>query len=291
MEDFERFLRAVLNDHLDSKEGFKKNGSSPLHLSDSIQYSLLAPGRRIRPRLLLKCAEMLGFSAQDVFPAAAAIEMIHCFTLIHDDLPCMDNDDFRRGQPSNHKKFGESTALLAGDALIALAVEVFLESKVDFQFLKTGLKRLTWAMGPRGVIGGQAAESLLGKASGIDELIQMHRQKTGALFSAAILIPKDFAGISDESTEGVILHRFADALGLAFQVADDLEDDGETSIAPSTSILSHLSRTEAGTAARNRLGSATEQVCQQWGSHAGFLNEISDEVIQKIKKAGGIPSS
>ena len=281
--NLEEKLRQALDRYL-----IKNDGSTPQHLAESIRYSLLSPGKRIRPRLLLECAEMLGLSLEAALPAALALEMVHCFTLIHDDLPCMDDDDFRRGMPSNHKKFGEGIALLAGDALMALAVDVFLDSQVQSDRLLTGLRRLTWAMGPRGVIGGQAAEDLLHQNSQLEDLRQMHRQKTGALFSAALLIPKDFAGISDDSELGRSILAFADELGLAFQVADDLEDadtPGEGVQQDPTSILFFQSKEEAAQSMRTALALAAENLLRHWGDRAQALTEISDEVIQKIERA------
>ena len=284
------FLGAISSAHSSTNSSTRSSqspfGSTPQSLAESIRYSLLAPGKRIRPRLLLGCAEMLGLPARTAMPAAVTLEMLHCFTLIHDDLPCMDNDDFRRGLPSNHKKFDESTALLAGDALMALAVEVFLESPVQPALLLKGLKRLTWAMGPRGVIGGQAAEATLHENSQLDDLKTMHRQKTGALFVASLLIPQDFCAIPDQSPEGLALLSFADSLGLAFQMADDLEDeiaDNKPALRKTSSILFYLSSKDAAQMASQSLSSATEQISRIWKEKASPLTQIAEEVLNKIK--------
>jgi geranylgeranyl diphosphate synthase type II len=282
----EKFLEKQLKDTLEHYL-IQADGKTPLNLAESIRYSLLAPGKRIRPRLLLSCAEMLGLSAASTTPAALALEMLHCFTLIHDDLPCMDNDDFRRGMPSNHKKFGENMALLAGDALMILAVDLFLDSKIaDAQALRSGLKRFIWAAGPRGVIGGQASESLLGKHSSLEDLRQMHYQKTGTLFSAALLIPKDFAGISDDSEAGRTLISFAYELGVAFQIADDLEDANPKG--QPTHILFYISASEASQITLRNLNAACDQLVQIWGEKAQGLKQISNEVLKKIETAMGI---
>jgi geranylgeranyl diphosphate synthase type II len=224
---------------------------------------------------------MLGLTFEAALPAALALEMVHCFTLIHDDLPCMDDDDFRRGMPSNHKKFGESTALLAGDALMAQAIDTFMDSQVEPQRLLDGLRVLVWAMGPKGVIAGQAAESLLDSNSSLDDLESMHRLKTGALFSAALLIPKNFAGISDESSLGRALIQFADELGLAFQMADDLEDH---EVSEATSILFYLSAEKASQRTIQKLQHASQALLEAWGPKAAGLKKIADEVILKIEK-------
>lgn len=265
----------------------KTDGKTPPNLQESIRYSLLAPGKRIRPRILMACAEMLELPQEVALPSALALEMIHCFTLIHDDLPCMDNDDFRRGRPSNHKVFGEGIALLAGDALIALAWDVFLQvgkdagKSVPASYLLEGVKRLNWAMGPRGVIGGQAAESLLHPGSSIEELRQMHAQKTGALFSAALLIPMDLAGIQEESQEGRLIRDFASELGLAFQVADDLED-AASDVGKPTSILFFLSPEEARKQTLQGLQRTAEGLRSHWGEKARPVLKIAQEVSGKL---------
>ena len=281
----EKLLERTLQSHLGQ--------STPLNLADSIRYSLLAPGKRIRPRLMLACAEMLGVSTKAITPAALALEMIHCFTLIHDDLPCMDDDDFRRGLPSNHKKFGEGLALLAGDGLLALAMEVFLDSalegSVKTEAVHQGLKRLLRAVGPQGVIGGQAAESLLHSKSTLKDVQHMHSLKTGALFEAAILVPKDFACISDTEDRGRALISFAHELGLAFQVADDLEDELEDDLKGNevtpTSVLYYLSRVEAAERTATSLNQIQKALTQHWGAQAFHLNAFADEILRKIESA------
>jgi geranylgeranyl diphosphate synthase type II len=274
--DLETILKTSLERHL-----YRNQEKTPTHLADSIRYSLLSPGKRIRPRMLLACSSMIGLNPETVMPAALALEMIHCFTLIHDDLPCMDNDDFRRGLPSNHKKFDESTALLAGDALMALAIDMFLDTPVEGAFLHAGLRRLTWAMGPRGVIGGQAAESTLNSDSSIEDLEWMHAQKTGALFSAALLIPKDFAGIPDDSPAGKSIQQFAYRLGLAFQTADDLEDMSEKD--QPTHILFYLPAQEVYRKTIQDLNDVSDQLFQQFGERSLELRRIANEVIAKIQ--------
>ncbi|MFZ9596512.1 MAG: polyprenyl synthetase family protein [Bdellovibrionia bacterium] len=280
--DFEAHLKATFEKFLD-----RSDGKVPPNLAESMAYSLLSPGKRIRPRLMLTCGAMLGLKASELIPAAISLEMIHCFTLIHDDLPCMDDDDFRRGRPSNHKQFGEALALLAGDALLSLAFDVFLESPVSPLRLKEGLKHLCWASGPRGVIGGQAAEALLHSQSSFDELKAMHLQKTGALFQAAILIPAAFAEVPHASPQDQALKVFSECLGFAFQIADDLEDAGGSSQGaqdPSKdprSILSHFSFEQAQAWIRENLRPATDELKRLWLDQSLGLVTISDEVIRK----------
>jgi geranylgeranyl diphosphate synthase type II len=279
--DLEKALQSALERHLTSPDG-----RTPSNLAESIRYSLLAPGKRIRPRLALACARMIGLGEAAALPAALAIEMIHCFTLIHDDLPCMDNDDFRRGRPSNHKIYGEGIALLAGDALILAALDVLTEAAphVSAPAFARALRRFAWASGPRGVIGGQAAENLLTESSVIAELEQMHAMKTGALFSAALLMPKDLAGISDTESRGHAIARFAAELGLAFQVADDLEDAEKEATKP-TSVLFYLPEEKVRMRTLERLGSATEELQSAWGDEASAeLAGISREVRKSLGK-------
>jgi geranylgeranyl diphosphate synthase, type II len=256
----------------------------PMHLAESIRYSLLAPGKRIRPRLVLACARMTGLSLGAAIPAALAIEMIHCFTLIHDDLPCMDNDDFRRGKPSNHRKFGEATALLAGDSLLALAFEAFADAsvRVSADHFICALRRLAWATGPRGVIGGQSAESTLNERSSIDDVRTVHAGKTGALFIASLLVPADLAGVNIETAGGAAIAFYATELGLAFQTVDDLEDAQATSAHTPTSILSHVSAHDAAQTAHSRLTDAMESLASQWGDASKQLNAIANEVLTRL---------
>jgi geranylgeranyl diphosphate synthase type II len=271
----------------DSNPRSKSESPTPRNLAESIRYSLLAPGKRIRPRLALAAARMIGLDTKAALPAGLAIEMIHCFTLIHDDLPCMDDDDVRRGRPSNHKAHGEAIALLAGDALMMLALETLAEAApyVRPENFMRALKRFAWASGPRGVIGGQAAESLLGAHSRIEELALMHAQKTGALFSASLLLPKDLAGITElgEGERSHALERFAAQLGLAFQVADDLED-GEKEAALPTSILFYLTADEARSQTLQGLEGALSDLQKAWGPPAtSELAAITAEVIRALK--------
>ena len=267
------------------------DGEAPDPLAQAIRYSLLAPGKRIRPRLLAASARMLGLKEPAALPAALAIEMVHCFTLIHDDLPCMDNSDLRRGLPSNHRKFGEATALLAGDALMAVAVETLTEAAphVSGPAFARALKRLCWAMGPRGVIGGQAAEPLLGPDARLEDLHRMHAGKTGALFSAALLIPADLAEIDLSSPGGSALAEFSRSLGMAFQIADDLDDALQSSSASSQektdpkNILYYLDVPEARKLAHETLAGRSKRLAEQWGENSRELLSIAAEVQKGLE--------
>ncbi|MEK7690905.1 MAG: polyprenyl synthetase family protein, partial [Bdellovibrionota bacterium] len=220
MADFDDEIATRLKHHL---------AHAPINLRNAIEYSALAPGKRIRPKLLLAVGQLLGAPAEPSLNAAIALELIHCFTLIHDDLPCMDDDDFRRGRPSNHKVHGEGVALLAGDAIIPLAFEILLASPNNAPHPAPNLKielvrTLAHHMGALGVIGGQASELLLTPKSTLAELRAMHAAKTGALFVAAVDLGRILGGLDADSTGGRHLIAFGVALGVAFQVADDVED-------------------------------------------------------------------
>jgi len=255
---------------------------SPKRIKEAVRYSLLAPGKRIRPRLSLACAEMIGLNSEAAQSAAIAIELIHCFTLIHDDLPCMDNDDFRRDQPSCHIKFSEDVALLAGDALIPLAFEILLKSKnhVQLSNLTNALGRLSSASGMTGVIGGQISELDLTKDSSLDDLKLVHRAKTGALFSAALLLPMDLLGILESTKEGTVLAEFAKFLGLSFQLADDLEDTKEKD--QPSSVLFYPDHQKYIKEAKDDLVLSTQELKKIWSDKALPLIKISNEVIQKL---------
>lgn len=193
-------------------------------VAQAARYSLLGGGKRIRPVLLLAVAEMLGASIAAAMPFACAVEMIHTYSLIHDDLPCMDDDDLRRGRPTCHKVFGEAMAVLAGDALLNRAFEVMLEA-VDLNNPGTvaAARIMAQAAGAQGMIGGQALDlTAEGRIISLTELQLLHSLKTGALLKAPTLAAAALAGSSSRITD--FLAQFADAIGLAFQIQDDILD-------------------------------------------------------------------
>ncbi len=204
----------------------------PEDLFKSMRYTVLLPGKRLRPVMCLETCQMLEGDFQDAIPTACAIEMLHAQTLIHDDLPCMDNDDFRRGQPTNHKKFGESTAVLAGDALLTFAPQIILKFSQNLT-PETQLKILNEYVqyaGAYGVIAGQVVdiESEGGKIQSNKEetLKYIHIHKTSDLFKLSIRTGAIIAGADTEKLS--ILTNFAEKLGLAFQIADDILDETAT---------------------------------------------------------------
>lgn len=194
-------------------------------LMASIRYSLLQDGaKRFRPTLALLSADALGADRARVLPFAAAVECVHTYSLIHDDLPSMDNDDFRRGLPTNHKKFDDSTAILAGDALLTDAFAIVGEAYAEIPDVAVrAIVELSKAAGSQGMVGGQAID-IAAKTTALDleELRLLHLLKTGALIRVSAVGAAIVSEASDEQIED--LSDFASALGLAFQVADDLLD-------------------------------------------------------------------
>lgn len=284
---FEQDLEAALNALL------KPDSFFPAPLFDSIRYSVRTPGKRIRPRIALATGQMLGLTREEVLPAAIAIEWLHCFTLIHDDLPCMDNDDWRRGLPSNHKKFGEATALLAGDSLVPMAVELLLAAPVDPQLKGSATSALMKCIGPRGVMGGQALEEQLTEDSTLAQVQRVHDLKTGALFRACVEVPMCLKGIAEDSHPGRTLLDFALTLGRAFQIADDLEDAqpflSETSTVKKQelrkSILRFTPASEAAKLAQEGLHASRDSLLAHWKSDADGLLQILQEVELKLTGA------
>lgn len=203
---------------------FPQKNNLQKNIYEAMGYSLFVGGKRVRPVLAVSVCEMLGGEAKDVMPFACALEMIHTYSLIHDDLPAMDNDDFRRGKPTNHKVYGEATAILAGDALLNCAFETALKfSEVSAETTLDCLNVLANAAGTEGMIGGQIIDlEHENKETNADVLENMHLLKTGALISATA---KMGAICADAPNADVFrMNEFAKCLGLAFQIKDDILD-------------------------------------------------------------------
>lgn len=201
----------------------------PEDIFKAMKYTLMLPGKRLRPVMCLETARMLGCDIEKAMPTACAIEMLHCQSLIHDDLPCMDNDDFRRGKPSNHKVFGEANAVLAGDALLTFAPQLIIEKSKDLStetVLKLVHEFTKWG-GAYALIAGQVVdiESEGGKyvKSPEETLDFIHMNKTAALFRLSIRSGAIIAGV--EENELAKLDEFASKFGLVFQIYDDIMDE------------------------------------------------------------------
>jgi len=196
-------------------------------LTEAMHYSLMAGGKRLRPILLLAGAEAVGGQARDYLPAACALECIHTYSLIHDDLPAMDDDDLRRGKPTCHKAFDEATAILAGDALLTLAFELLthpeLLARVPCERTMQVIRLVAQAAGLQGMVVGQMADLLAeGRSVSPEELDFIHRHKTGALISASVTSGAILAGGKKEEIHA--LERYGWAIGRAFQIVDDILD-------------------------------------------------------------------
>ncbi|MBA2873414.1 polyprenyl synthetase family protein [Thermaerobacillus caldiproteolyticus] len=199
---------------------------APQTLKQAMSYSLEAGGKRIRPLLLLATLHAFGKEVEVGVPVACAIEMIHTYSLIHDDLPSMDNDDLRRGKPTNHKVFGEAMAILAGDGLLTYAFQVIAEMNAPTVTEEMKVKliyELAKAAGPEGMVAGQVADMEgEGKELSLEQLEYIHRNKTGKMLQYSVLAGAILAGANEIQLEQ--LHAFASHLGLAFQIRDDILD-------------------------------------------------------------------
>lgn len=221
--DFTKYYedrKKLVNSFLERR--MQKKGIS--RVDEAMNYSLLAGGKRIRPLLLMATADSVGDNGYNYLAVACGLEMIHTYSLIHDDLPLMDNDDYRRGRLTNHKVYGDAMALLAGDALLTLAFEVMLEQKnVNPDVLIETIREVAMCAGNYGMVGGQALDiDAENREISIDELNKLHAAKTGAMFIASVRSGARLAGA--DSQQLLALTRFADLIGLAFQITDDILD-------------------------------------------------------------------
>ncbi|HIE12917.1 MAG TPA: polyprenyl synthetase family protein [Desulfotomaculum sp.] len=196
-------------------------------IHQAIRYSALSGGKRLRPALVLGAAEAVGGSAENVITAACGIELIHCYSLVHDDLPAMDNDDLRRGKPTSHKVFGEAVAILAGDALLTLGFELLARAGTSAAVSPAdGLRviaEVAVAAGTEGMVGGQVMDIKSQEAGGSPELVaEIHQKKTAALFVASVRTGAILSGASGQQLAA--LSRYGKRLGLAFQITDDILD-------------------------------------------------------------------
>ena len=222
--DFPRWSAAHLAEVESALDRWVVAGA-PAGLGEAMRYAVLDGGKRLRPLLVMAAAEAVAGDLQAALRAACAVELIHAYSLVHDDMPCMDNDVLRRGKPTVHVRFGEAQALLAGDALQALAFELLTPPATEMpDRIQASLCRLlARAAGYDGMAGGQAIDlASVGHALGEDELRQMHRLKTGALLRCSVMLGVACAEPTDAARQA--LTRYGDAIGLAFQVVDDILD-------------------------------------------------------------------
>lgn len=265
-------IEAVLDDYLTSKDD---NG-----LSEPMKYSLLSGGKRIRPFITIESYRLFAkeFDIRRVVPFACALEMIHTYSLIHDDLPCMDNDDMRRGKPTNHKVFGEAEALLSGDTLLTYAFEVLAEnSYVSDKSIRLATVALAKCSGFSGMAGGQMIDINSGfTISSFAELKKMHSLKTAALIRCAMLL--GYFAACDTPDDNVIadLDAYATNLGIAFQIRDD--------------ILDRISNTEAlgkPVGSDDKNGKITSLSFMSVEDAQRLVNQLTDDAIASIEKYYG----
>ena len=267
----------------------------PEDIFKAMKYTVTLPGKRLRPVMCLETCRMFGGNYEDAIPAACAIEMLHAQTLIHDDLPCMDNDDFRRGKPTNHKVFGEANAVLAGDALLTFAPQIIVKNSknVGADKLLKILEEYFHAAGAFGVIAGQVVdiESEKGNVKGekADTLDYIHTHKTADLFKLALRTGAIIANATEKEIEEIT--EFGQAMGVAFQIADDILDE--------TSTFEEMGKTmgkdkEAGKLtyttlyglekAKEDLNKLIEK-CFKILSDNNLHSEVFEQILHKIQKA------
>ncbi len=296
--DFERkikYYQDMINNYL--SEVFQEKDCLQKSVYDAMNYSVHAGGKRIRPVLALAVCDMLGGDINDAMRIAVSIECIHTYSLIHDDLPCMDNDDLRRGMPTCHKKFGEATALLAGDGLLTFAFEHLADLK-GYKSCSPGavlniISDIAKTAGCAGMIGGQVVDLENEGSADITEeiLTYMHNRKTGALIRTSVIASAIAAGADDRQKKA--LTQFADALGLAFQIQDDILDcigdektlgkpigsDAENEKTTYVTLLGLKAAMEKSKNLTNQAVSALEG----FGDKAEFLRELADYLLTRNK--------
>ncbi|MFO8031826.1 MAG: polyprenyl synthetase family protein [Desulfohalobiaceae bacterium] len=263
-------------------------------LAQAMQYSLQAGGKRIRPVLCLAWAQHFGLEPTRIISFASALELIHTYSLVHDDLPAMDNDDLRRGRPSSHVQFGEALAILAGDGLLTLAFELMLKPQLQPDLLLTAACRAARAAGPAGMVGGQVLDMELtgqGEAS-LDGLKTMHSLKTGAMLSCSCYCGALLAGAKQNDLEKVEI--FGQAVGLAFQVADDILDivgDSQIMGKPVGSDQKQgkltypglLGLEESKRFGQDLVEQATAAISEYQGEPADFLRELAQYIMHRVQ--------
>ncbi|MDR3349286.1 MAG: polyprenyl synthetase family protein [Acidaminococcales bacterium] len=289
-EVFLQNRRQLVDAYLDKITG----GESLSDINKAVRYSLLAGGKRLRPLLLMAAAEAAGSDSARFLPVACGLEMIHAYSLIHDDLPAMDDDDYRRGRLSCHKVFGEAKAILAGDALLTRAFEVMLgQGGVPPDVLVKAVKEIAFCAGAEGMVGGQTidieAERVADRIVSVKELQEMHMAKTGALFRAAVFAGAMLAGASDARLTA--LEDYAGNFGLAFQITDDILDvtgdpaamgkkAGSDARKNKITYVSAFGLGRAKELAREHIGKAVLAL-SPFGAQADYLRFLAESMLER----------
>ena len=260
------------------REGLMNNDEYLCALKEAQDYSLLGGGKRIRATLTLEICRLLKGNEASALGFACALEMIHAYSLIHDDLPCMDNDDLRRGKPTSHKVFGEATAILAGDSLLTDAFSVAAAQKDDIAALRA-VRTLACAAGSMGMVGGQLMD-LRGESErlSMQMLCLLHARKTGALIRAAVQLGAIAAGCDEQSPIWLALTTYAERIGLAFQVIDDLLDV--------TADAALLGKSKGKDKEENKTTFLTYYTIEQARDYARRLTDEAIEAVRSFDEEG-----
>lgn len=223
MEEYKKLIQETLEKYFSE---YSLNSSYSSKIWEAMSYTTLLGGKRLRAIMALEIAKILGAKQEEVLPSACALEIMHAYSLIHDDLPCMDNDDLRRGKPTNHKVFGEAIAVLAGDALIPFGAQLIIEKtpqSISKNIILDVVQDYLKCAGALGIVAGQVADiEAENKEIDIENLKYIHKYKTGALFKCSILLGAKIAGANKDIIEK--LAQYADNFGVLFQVYDDIID-------------------------------------------------------------------
>ena len=287
--DFFEADRAEVEAALDSL--LPSESAAPTVIHQAMRYSVFAGGKRIRPILCLEAARIFSNSTREALPAACALEFIHTYSLIHDDLPALDNDDLRRGRPTCHKQFGEAMAILAGDGLLTRAFEVLASAAASAEQRAALVREIATAAGTvDGMVGGQVADlEAGGKPIDAEMLEYIHRSKTAALIRASVVAGAITGGASAKDTER--LRRFGENIGLAFQVVDDILDVEESSATLGKTAGKDQSQQKATYPALYGLEKSRETAqalvarahaeLEPFGERAKRLHELADYLVMR----------
>ena len=291
--EYKNLIQESLKKYFDE---YSKNSSYSSEIWESMAYTTLLDGKRLRAIMCLEVARLFGASIKDTVPLACSLEIMHVYSLIHDDLPSMDNDDIRRGKPSNHKVFGEAIATLAGDALISFGAQLIIDKMPKYIKPETTLdivRDYLICAGAKGIVAGQCADiKAENKKIDIENLKYIHKYKTAALFKCAILIGAKFANVNKEILRK--LEQFADNFGILFQIYDDIIDctltsyelgktAGKDKLENKMTYVSVYGLNEA----KNIFYSLIEKnhvILSELNISSNIFNQIDNMLIEKVKR-------